>query len=172
MSLMQHRLSTGSHVLQAHPPASVWSSPWTAGGSLLLHGPLLAAGAQLPCQGLHHVQQKNISSGGFFFSTDLGVCRAISPIYSQPSLPAAVVQIFLFSSLNHRGASSDRGNFGVFSQKSPMQPSTIKILPCKPNTVQNIIVKKRLNVLHPKYVVTMDKLVFCHFTSSGNLSCT
>lgn len=102
MSLMQHRLSTGSHVLQAHPPASVWSSPWTAGGSLLPHGPLLAAGAQLPCQGLHLVQQKNISSGGFF-STDLGVCRAISPIYSQPSLPAAVVQIFLFFFLKSQG---------------------------------------------------------------------
>lgn len=74
--------------LFGHSPAPAWD-PAGAAGERLLCGPLWAVGAQLPHLGLHHRLQRSLLQclEHIFplLSTDLGVCRAFSHIFSLTS---------------------------------------------------------------------------------------
>lgn len=82
-----HRVTASSR----HPPALLWSPPWTADGSLLPYGPPWAAGVS------PHGLQRNLfwylEQLLFCFCTSLGVCRVVSDPPSLLSL-ATVVQDF------------------------------------------------------------------------------
>lgn len=99
-SLLQHRSPIGSQpswgilLLQCdvlHGYSWIWTSPWAS----------MAAEAQLPHCGLPHRLQGNICLS---FSTDLGICRVISLLYSHSSPLAAVALpcFFIFNTLSQR----------------------------------------------------------------------